>query len=62
MANNLITNESLWIEMIDTGNQLFHEYSSEFSRQIFDKIKANYVGILEDLYKNLKERIGNELA
>jgi len=39
--NNLIEDESLWMEMIETRNQLVHEYSFEFSREIFDKIKMD---------------------
>jgi len=49
--NNLIEDEVTWIEMIETRNQLVHEYSSDFSREIFEKIKSDYVMILEELYK-----------
>jgi len=48
--------------MIDTRNQLVHEYSSDFSREIFEKIKNDYVKILEELYKNIKERSEDDLA
>lgn len=60
--NNLIENENMWMEMIDTRNELVHEYSSEFSREIFDKIKTDYVNILEDLYNNIKERLKDDLV
>jgi nucleotidyltransferase substrate binding protein (TIGR01987 family) len=60
--NNLIEDEVTWIEMIETRNQLVHEYSSEFSREIFEKIKSDYVRILEELYKNIKERLENDLV
>jgi len=60
--NNLIEDETIWIEMIETRNQLVHEYSSEFSREIFEKIENDYVEILEELYKNRKERLGNDLV
>jgi len=52
----------MWMEMIDTRNELVHEYSSEFSREIFDKIKTDYVNILEDLYNNIKERLKDDLV
>jgi len=60
--NGLIEDEYMWMEMIDTRNQLVHEYSLEFSRKVIDKIKANYVNILENLYNNLKERLKDDLA
>jgi len=60
--NNLIEDEVTWIEMIETRNQLVHEYSSDFSREIFEKIKSNYVRILEELYKNIKERLENDMV
>jgi nucleotidyltransferase substrate binding protein (TIGR01987 family) len=60
--NNLINDEVVWMEMIDTRNQLVHEYSSDFSREIFEKIKNDYVRILEELYKNIKERSEDDLA
>ena len=60
--NNLIEDEVVWMEMIDTRNQLVHEYSSDFSREIFEKIKNDYVKILEELYKNIKERSEDDLA
>jgi len=60
--NNLIKDEVVWMEMIDTRNQLVHEYSSDFSREIFEKIKNDYVKILEELYKNIKERSEDDLA
>jgi nucleotidyltransferase substrate binding protein (TIGR01987 family) len=60
--NNLIEDEVRWIEMIETRNQLVHEYSSDFSREIFEKIKSDYVMILEELYKNIKERLENDLV
>jgi len=60
--NNLIKDEVIWMEMIDTRNQLVHEYSSDFSREIFEKIKNDYVKILEELYKNIKEKSEDDLA
>ena len=60
--NNLIEDEDLWMEMIEMRNQLVHEYSLEFSREMFDKIKTKYVNIFEKLYKNIKERIKDDLA
>ncbi len=61
-VNGLIDNEELWMEMIETRNRLVHEYSAEFSREIFEEIKTKHVKILEDLYKTLKERLSDELV
>ncbi|WP_353686783.1 HI0074 family nucleotidyltransferase substrate-binding subunit [Thermodesulfovibrio sp. 3462-1] len=60
--NGLIEDEITWMEMIETRNRLVHEYSAEFSREIFEEIKTKYVKILEDLYKTLKERLSDELV
>ena len=60
--NNLIEDESVWMEMIETRNQLIHEYSLEFSRETFEKIKSDYVNILEDLYRHIKGRLKDELV
>jgi nucleotidyltransferase substrate binding protein (TIGR01987 family) len=37
--NNLIEDKTIWMEMIETRNQLVHEYSSEFSREFLRKLK-----------------------
>jgi nucleotidyltransferase substrate binding protein (TIGR01987 family) len=58
--NGLIEDEMLWLEMIDTRNRLVHEYSSEFSREIFEEIKTKYMSILENLFNEIKERSKNE--
>lgn len=55
--NDLINDEIIWMEMIDTRNQLVHEYSSTFSREIFNEIKNKYNKILYELYETIKKRI-----
>jgi len=60
--NGLVEDEDLWMEMIETRNQLVHEYSFEFSREIFAKIKKDYVRILGNLYETIKRRLEDELV
>lgn len=60
--NGLIEDEIMWMEMIEDRNRLVHEYSSEFSRELFGKIKSKYAKILEDLYLNLKEKLKDDMA
>jgi nucleotidyltransferase substrate binding protein (TIGR01987 family) len=55
--NDLINDEIIWMEMIDTRNRLVHEYSSTFSREIFNEIKNKYNKILYELYETIKKRI-----
>jgi nucleotidyltransferase substrate binding protein (TIGR01987 family) len=55
--NDLINDEIIWMEMIDTRNRLVHEYSSSFSREIFNEIKNKYNKILYELYETIKKRI-----
>jgi len=56
-SNGLIGEDLVWMEMIDTRNRLVHEYSSEFSREIFEEIKEKYVNVLKDLLDELKKRL-----
>jgi len=60
--NGLVEDEDLWMEMIETRNQLVHEYSFDFSREIFAKIKKDYVRILGNLYETIKRRLEDELV
>ncbi|MDQ7032456.1 MAG: HI0074 family nucleotidyltransferase substrate-binding subunit [Desulfonauticus sp.] len=55
--NDLIFNDEIWMEMIDARNRLVHEYSLNFSRIIFQNIVDKYFNVLEELYKEIKNRI-----
>lgn len=54
--NDLIEDENIWLDMIDSRNQLVHTYTFEQSRKIFEKIKNDYVKEFEKtLHKIDKE-------
>ncbi len=53
----LINIESLFLDMLDDRNQTSHIYSEEVSKEIFNRIKKDYLAAIKKLLKELKERI-----
>ncbi len=51
--NDLIEDENIWLDMIEDRNALVHTYTYEESREIFERIKTNYL----DAFKKLFERV-----
>jgi len=51
--HNIISDGEKWIEMMLSRNNLSHMYDKEISRNIYEKIKLEYVKLLE----NLQEKI-----
>ncbi len=56
----IIEDERLWMEMIEDRNTLVHTYEMEKAREIFRKIKNEYVDCLQDVYEKIKRRIEEE--
>ncbi|MHA1608254.1 MAG: HI0074 family nucleotidyltransferase substrate-binding subunit [Candidatus Freyarchaeota archaeon] len=56
----IIEDERLWMEMIEDRNALVHTYEMEKAREIFRKIKNEYVDCLQDVYEKIKRRIEEE--
>lgn len=56
VINGLLDDEIKWMEMIDDRNFLVHTYSSEESREVFNKIKESYL----DLFQKLSTKIIEE--
>ncbi len=56
----IIEDERLWMEMIEDRNTLVHTYEMEKAREIFMKIKNEYVDCLQDVYEKIKRRIEEE--
>lgn len=54
VENDVIENETIWLEMIDDRNFLVHAYSSEDSRKIFENIKDKYLNLFLHLFIYLK--------
>lgn len=58
--NDLIDDETVWMEMIEDRNRLVHTYTFEQSREIFENIKSKYINSIENLYSKLKRDFENE--
>lgn len=54
VINGLIENEMEWMEMIEDRNLLVHTYTSEESREIFEKVKNIYLTLFENFYDKIK--------
>lgn len=47
--HNMIDNGEKWIEMMIARNSLSHMYYKSISREIYEKIKCEYIFLLEEL-------------
>ncbi len=53
--NDLIGDENVWLDMINDRNLLVHTYTVEQSREIFIRIRDEYLKAFEHLYNKIKE-------
>lgn len=53
--NELIKNKEIWLEMIEDRNRLVHTYTFEVYREIFKKIKKDYINEFEFLLNKIQE-------
>ena len=44
---NIIADGTLWIEMLDTRNNISHIYDEKMARNLFDKVKSTHVNALK---------------
>lgn len=51
--NELIDDETVWMEMIDDRNLLVHTYTFEESRNVFEHVRKSYVHSFEYLYARI---------
>lgn len=51
--HNIISDGEKWIEMMLSRNNLSHMYDKEISRNIYQKIKEEYVKLLEELQEKI---------
>ena len=47
--HNIIANGEKWIDMMIARNSLSHMYDKNISREIYEKIKYEYINLLKDL-------------
>lgn len=55
--NEIIEDEEIWMEMIEDRNALVHTYEMEKAREIFERIKKEYIICLQRVYEKIKERV-----
>jgi nucleotidyltransferase substrate binding protein (TIGR01987 family) len=53
----LIKDANLFLDMLEDRNQTSHIYSEDVSKDIFNRIKNNYMAAIKNLVKELEERI-----
>lgn len=58
-VNNLISDDKLWINLLEDRNLTSHIYNEDMSTDIADRIAHKYVDAIEELVNNL-EKILNE--
>ena len=51
--HNIVDDGEKWIEMMLSRNNLSHMYDKNISRNIYDKIKSEYCGLLEKLQEKI---------
>ena len=56
-VRRMIGDEQVFLDMLDDRNQTSHIYSEELSKEIFDRIKKNYLSAVKKLLNEIKERI-----
>lgn len=57
--NNLISDDKLWINLLEDRNSTSHIYNEDMSNDVADRIAYKYVDAIEELVNNL-EKILNE--
>ena len=53
----ILTEETLWLDMLESRNLTSHDYGRELSENIADKISTRYAKALQNLYKFLSEHM-----
>lgn len=59
-AANLITDDELWLAMLNDRNSTAHIYSEEMAREICENIETKYVKEFEELINKIKIRKSKE--
>ena len=57
--NNLISDDKLWINLLEDRNSTSHLYNEDMLNDIADRIAHKYIDAIEELVNNL-EKILNE--
>jgi nucleotidyltransferase substrate binding protein (TIGR01987 family) len=53
-VNNIISDESVWINLLEDRNSTSHIYNEKLANEIAERIAIKYVGAIGELIKNLE--------
>ena len=56
----LITDNEVFLDMLEDRNKSSYIYNKQVSDEIFERIKMNYIWVIEKVLVSLKEKISNE--
>lgn len=54
-VNNLISDDKVWINLLEDRNSTSHIYSENLAKEIADRIKNQYVDAINELINNLEK-------
>jgi nucleotidyltransferase substrate binding protein (TIGR01987 family) len=54
-VNNLISDELVWISLLEDRNSTAHIYNEKLADEIADRIVSKYVGAIGELVENLEK-------
>lgn len=57
--NNLISDDKLWINLLEDKNLTSHIYNENLSNDVADRIAYKYVDAIEELVNNLEKILNN---
>ena len=59
-VNNIISNDKIWIKLLEDRNSTSHMYSQQLADQVAKRIVNDYLQAIEELVDNLDEMIKNQ--
>ncbi|MCF0146901.1 MAG: nucleotidyltransferase substrate binding protein [Clostridium sp.] len=54
-VNNLISDDKVWINLLEDRNPTSHIYNENMAKEIADRVKNQYVDAIEELIENLEK-------
>ena len=57
--NNIISNDKMWIKLLEDRNSTSHMYSQELANEVAKRIVNDYLQAIEELVDNLGEMIND---
>ena len=54
-VNNLISDDKVWINLLEDRNSTSHIYNENMAKEIADRVKSQYVDAINELITNLEK-------